>query len=179
MSAVVAPSPVSTPGLLRAAFVRRPHGVRGELRVEPLGGDPARFAPGLVLRREDNAAALRVRSARGVVGGDVLLRLEEVTSRDAAEQLRGVYLCVEPADLRSLGDDEWFLFQLIGLRVRSVTGGIIGTVDDVEDYTEQQVLVVRDDNGQVTRLPFVRAFVERVDVAAGVIDVLPWQEDGE
>jgi 16S rRNA processing protein RimM len=179
VTATVVPTSESTPGLLRAAFVRRPHGVTGELRVEPLGGDSARFAPGLVLRREDDGAALRVRSARGVVGGDVLLRLDEVSSRDAAEQLRGVYLCVEHADLRSLGDDEWFLFELIGLRVRSAGGEIIGTVEDLEDYTEQQVLVVRGDGGRVTRLPFVRAFVERVDVDAGVIDVLPWQEEVE
>jgi 16S rRNA processing protein RimM len=167
----------ATPPLLRAAHVRRPHGVRGELRVEPLGGDAARFEPGLALRVEAGGRPLVVASSRAAGDGDVLLALEGVTSRDAADALRGAYLCVEPRHARHLGPDEWFVHQLVGLRAVSAEGDGLGVVEDVEEYTTQEVLVVRDEAGRVRRLPMVRAFVERVDLDGGIIVVRPWEEE--
>ncbi|HEX6493109.1 MAG TPA: ribosome maturation factor RimM [Candidatus Dormibacteraeota bacterium] len=165
----------ASPPLLRAAHVRRPHGVRGELRVEPLGGDAARFVVGLRLRVETGERTLVVSGARPTGDGDVLLSLEGVTSREAADLLRDVYLCVEAGDARSLGDDEWFVHQLVGLRAVTPEGATVGAVEDVEEYTAQEVLVIRDGD-RVHRIPMVRAFVERVDLAAGVVVVRPWEE---
>lgn len=178
MTTPAAPT-VPSPALLRAAFVRRPHGVRGEVRVEPLGGDASRFAPGLRLRREDTGGELVVRSARSGADGDLLLGLEGVDDRNAAAALRDAYLCVEAAARRPLGDDEWFTWELVGLRVRTAGGQAIGTVVDVEAYPEQDVLVVRGDDAGERRLPLVRAFVRRVDLAAGEVEVTPWPEEGE
>jgi 16S rRNA processing protein RimM len=162
--------------LLRAAHVRRPHGVRGELRVEPLGGDAARFAEGLRLHVEVDGRVVVVASSRATGDGDVLLGLEGVTSREAADALRGVYLCVDPREARRLGSDEWFVHQLVGLRAVTAEGGVLGVVEDVEEYTAQEVLVVREAGGGVRRLPMVRAFVDRVDLAGGVVVVRPWED---
>jgi 16S rRNA processing protein RimM len=168
----------AAPQRLRAAHVRRPHGVRGELRAEPLGGDPARFVPGLRLYAEGDAPAVyTVASARPAAEGDMLLALSEVTTRDAAERLRGAYLCVDRDAVRRLGDDEWFVFDLVGLRVVGEDGAELGTVADVEEYPEQSVLVVRRDAGAERRIPLVRAHVQRVDVTGGQIVVTPWPED--
>ena len=46
---------------------------------------------------------------------------------------------------------------------------------EVENYPAHEVLVVRDGD-RVRRLPMVRAFVERVDLAAGVVVLRPWEE---
>ena len=169
----------ATPQRLRALHVRRPHGVRGELRAEPLGGDATRFAPGMTLHAEDTAqTAYTVASARSTAEGDVLLALREVTTRDAADALRGAYLCVERDAVRRLGEDEWFVFELVGLRVVSAEdGAALGTVADVEEYPEQSVLVVRGAAGGEQRIPLVRAHVARVDVNGGQIVVTPWAED--
>ena len=51
----------------------------------------------------------------------------------------------------------------------------LGAVEDVEEYPAHEVLVVRDGD-RVRRLPMVRAFVERVDLAAGVVVLRPWEE---
>ena len=167
----------TAPQRLRALHVRRPHGVRGELRCEPLGGDASRFPPGMTLRSEDGAP-YTVAAARPTGEGDVLLSLREVTTRNAAEALRNVYLCVDREAARELGADEWFDWQLVGLRVVSSQDGTeLGTVADVEEYPEQSVLVVRRAGGADRRIPLVRAHVERVDVNGGQITVTPWPED--
>jgi 16S rRNA processing protein RimM len=166
----------ASPPLLRAAHVRRPHGVRGELRVEPLGGDAGRFTPGLRLHLETGGRTVVVRGARPAGDGDVLLTLEGVSSRDAADALRDAYLCVETGDARTLGADEWFVHQLVGLRALTPEGEPVGVVEDVEEYPAHAVLVVRDGE-RLRRLPMVRAFVERVDLDAGAVIVRPWEEE--
>jgi len=166
----------ATPTRLRAAYVLRSHGLGGELRVEPLGGDAARFAPGLRLTSEDGAQTYTVCSARAVPPGEVLLRVEEVTTRDGADRLRGNYLCVDRGDVRRLDEDEWLVADLVGLRAVDEQGVTLGTVADVEAYAENDVLVV-DDGSQQRRFPMVRAFVRRVDLVAGVVELTPWDED--
>lgn len=167
----------AAPQRLRALHVRRPHGVRGELRCEALGGDASRFVPGMTLHVEDGAPYTVV-AARPTGDGDVLLSLRGVETRDAAEALRNGYLCVDREAARTLADDEWFDWQLVGLRVvSSLDGAELGSVADVEEYPEQSVLVVRGGDGSDRRIPLVRAHVEQVDVKGGRIVVTPWPED--
>lgn len=176
MTAPAAAGQARLPLRLRAARVLRPHGVRGELRVELLGGDAGRLVCGLRLFREEDEAPLTVRRARAVGRDQALLASQELTTRNAAESWRGAYLCVPAADARPLGENEWFVAELVGLRaVDAHRGTVIGTVVDVESYVEHDVLVVAEGRRH-RRFPMVRAFVHRVDCAAGVIELTPWEE---
>ncbi|MBV8301186.1 MAG: 16S rRNA processing protein RimM [Candidatus Dormibacteraeota bacterium] len=166
----------TTPPRLRAAFVRRVHGVQGEVKVESTGGDVARFHRGLCLETEPGQRRLTVRSARDGGEGTVLLAFDNVTTPEDAASLCGMYLTVSTATARGLGGDEWFVWQLRGLQVRTALGEHLGVVDDVESGVANDVLVVRRD-ADVLRLPMVRAFVQRVDIDAGVIVVVPQAEE--
>jgi 16S rRNA processing protein RimM len=164
------------PAKLRAAQVLRAHGVRGEVRAEPIGGDPTRFTPGTKLQTEDGARSLTVCTARPGPGNAVLLGFDEVTSATDAALLRGVYLCVDVDAARPLPDGEWFVWQLVGLRVVDTTGTDVGVVEDVEAGVGNDVLVIRNDTA-VHRLPMARDYVTSVDLAAGTITVTPWTEE--
>jgi 16S rRNA processing protein RimM len=164
------------PAKLRAAQVLRAHGVRGEVRAEPIGGDPSRFTPGTKLETEDGAKTFTVRTARPGPGNAVLLGFDEVTSATEAALLRGVYLCVDVDAARPLPVGEWFVWQLVGLRVLDTTGSDVGVVDDVEAGVGNDVLVIRDGSA-VHRLPMARDYVTSVDVAAGTVTVGPWTEE--
>jgi len=164
------------PAKLRAAQVLRAHGVRGEVRAEPIGGDPSRFTRGTRLETEDGSRTLTVSTSRPGPGNVVLLGFDEVTSPTDAALLRGVYLCVDVDAARPLPEDEWFVWQLVGLRVRDTAGADVGVVDDVEAGVGNDVLVIR--NGDtVHRLPMARDYVTTVDVAAGTVTVTPWTEE--
>ena len=164
------------PAKLRAAQVLRAHGVRGEVRAEPIGGDPSRFKPGTRLETEDGARALTVRTSRPGPGNAVLLGFDEITSPTDAALLRGVYLCVDVDAARPLPKDEWFVWQLVGLRVLDTSGAEVGVVDDVESGVSNDVLVINDGTTE-HRLPMARDYVTSVDVAAGTITVTPWTEE--
>lgn len=173
----VSPAPVrAAPALVRVAHVRRVHGVHGEVRVQLLGGDPGRFTPGTSLLAERQRRVVTVQSSRPLDGDDVLLSFEELPTREDAAHLRGDYLCVEPARARTLGDDEWFVWQLVGLRAVTSEGAELGVVVDVEEQPSSDVLVV--DHGTTQhRYPLVREWVRSVDIDAGVVVVTPWAED--
>ena len=166
----------TTPPRLRAAYVRRVHGVQGEVKVESIGGDVTRFHRGLQLETEPGGRRLTVRAARDGGEGAVLLAFRGVTSPEDAASLCGAYLTVATATARTLGGDEWFVWQLRGLAVRTPAGDEVGVLDDVETGVANDVLVVRRDSGEL-RLPMVRAFVRHVDLEGGVIVVAPQAEE--
>jgi 16S rRNA processing protein RimM len=166
----------AAPALVRVAHVRRVHGVRGEVRVQTLGGDLGRFTPGTSLLAERQRRLLTVLSSRPLDGDEVLLAFDEMPTREEVARLSGDYLCVEPARARELGADEWFEWQLIGLRAVTPAGEDLGMVGDVEEQPSSHVIVVADRAGE-RRYPLVREWVRSVDVDAGVIIVTPWPED--
>ncbi|MGH7721683.1 MAG: ribosome maturation factor RimM [Candidatus Dormibacteria bacterium] len=166
------------PALLRAAHVRRVHGVRGEVRVQTLGGGVGRFAPGMQLWAEHGHRALTIASARPLDGDEVLLAFAELSTREAAAALTGEYLCVERSAARPLGEDEWFVWQLVGLRAVTAAGEDLGVVRDVEAQPASDVIVVGDGPDE-RRYPMVREWVRSVDVESGMVVVTPWAEADE
>jgi 16S rRNA processing protein RimM len=106
----------------------------------------------------------------------VLLGFDEIASATDAALLRGMYLCVDVDAARPLSDGEWFVWQLVGLRVLDTTGTDIGVVDDVEAGVGNDVLVIRDAT-DVHRLPMARDYVTAIDIDAGTITVMPWIEE--
>ena len=103
--------------------VVKAHGITGEVVVEVRTDDPdTRFAPGTPLRgRPSRGGPERdyvVESAREH-GGRLLVRLDGVADRDAADALRGTLFVVDSEDLPPIDDpDEFYDHQLEGLRVR-------------------------------------------------------------
>jgi len=156
--------------------VLKPHGVRGELLVEVRTDSPVeRFAAGTLLRAvlpEGDERELTVGTARWH-SGRLLVRFEEVDSRDGAGALRGTMLTADVVDLPPTTDpDEFYDHQLEGLAVHTVGGAVIGTVREVVHGPAGELLLV-DRNGGEALVPFVRDIVPEVDLRRGHIVVNP------
>ncbi len=143
------------------ALVRGLHGLHGAVRVEVLTDHPeTRFVPGTVLHREGRDEPLTIASAEAVADGPGWrIRFREVTSRDAADLLRGAYLEAMVVPDVELGRGEYYWHEVVGVAVRGVDGAELGTVRDIYRVGENDVLVV--DGGTVAPfdLPAVRAFI--------------------
>ena len=130
---------------LVVALVRGVHGLRGAVRVEILTDRPEeRFRPGIVLRREGSDAPLTIASAEPVADGPGWrVRFEEVTTRDAADGLRGAYLETIVHPLGELARGEVYWHEVLGVTVRDLEGRDLGVVEDVYRVAENEVYVVR------------------------------------
>ena len=153
--------------------IGRPHGVRGEVTVEVRTDDPdLRFAPGAVLRAEPAGRGPLTVAGHRWNGQVLLLALDGVESREAAEALRDTELHVPVAELPALEDDVFYDHQLVGLAARLPDGTELGTVDAVRHEGADLLVVRRAEGGQLL-VPFVTAIVPTVDLAGGSLVVDP------
>lgn len=155
-------------GLITSMF-----GIRGEVKVQPLTDFPARFLETSILYVGDELIKRRVLGAR-LHQRVVLLRLEGVETANDAEALRNKKIYIPASELVALPPDQYYLHDLIGLRVVHVDGTPLGVVRDVIQSSANDLLVIQSARtGKDVLLPTVKAFVKAVDVGGGVISVEP------
>jgi 16S rRNA processing protein RimM len=154
--------------------IGRPHGVRGEVTVEVRTDDPdLRFVPGAVLRTDPAERGPITIAGVHWHSGTLLLRLEGVDSREAAEAIRNTELLVDVADLPEIEDpDTYYDHQLLGLTARLPDGTVLGEITVVR-HEAQDLLVVRRPEGGDLLIPFVSAIVPTVDLDGGFVVVDP------
>ena len=154
--------------------IGRPHGVRGEVTVEVRTDDPdLRFVPGAVLRTDPAERGPITIAGVHWHSGTLLLRLEGVDSREAAEAVRNTELLVDVADLPEIEDpDSYYDHQLVGLTARLPDDAVLGEVTGIL-HEAQDLLVVRRPEGGDVLIPFVAAIVPTVDLDGGFVVVDP------
>ena len=158
--------------------VAKAHGVTGELVVDVRTDDPdARFAPGIMLR----ARAAREVAERSYVidtvrdhGDRLLIRLDGIADKTAADALRGTLFIVDSEDLPPITEaDEYYDHQLEGLRVRTVAGDDVGVVSEVLHTAAGELLAVKRDGRAELLVPFVEAIVTSVALDDGIVEIDP------
>ncbi len=163
-----------------------PQGLKGEVRVYPSSDFPERFLePGpRWIKRPQGSAPELVNLLRGrcIEGkGLYVLQLEGIGDRTQAETLRGCALLVPASDRPQLDDDDFYVADLIGLRViLQATGQEIGMVTDLyeagNDLLEVTLHSLSEEPGQKNKtvlVPFVKAIVPVVDVDQGYLQIDP------
>lgn len=147
-------------GLIRIGQIVGVWGLKGHVKVEPLTDFPARFAQGARLQLRGNWVTLEeIRWMKD----RPYLKLSGVDDPETARQLQWQYL--EALDSRpQLEPDEYLTRDLIGLRVETETGEVLGQVDDVLAAPAHDILVV----GKIM-IPARKEFVLDVDIEGGMI----------
>jgi len=157
--------------------VVKAHGITGEVVVEIRTDDPdTRFAPGSSLRGKPSRGGPESRYLVESVrehGAKLLVRLDGVADRNAAESLRGTVFVVDSEDLPPIEDpDEFYDHQLEGLQVVTTVGETVGTVAEVLHTAAGELLSIRAEEGEVL-VPFVSAIVTSVSLADQKIEIDP------
>ena len=150
--------------------IGRPHGVRGLLHVHAYTDDPAALTRYGALH-DGRGNSFRVRW-RGEGVAEVARMVEgkrvPVATRDEAGKLVNTRLHVARARLPKPAEDEFYLADLIGLAAVGPDGVELGRIDAVHDYGAGVSLEVG-----ALLLPFTRAVVPEIDLAAGRVTVVP------
>ncbi|RNL79850.1 ribosome maturation factor RimM [Nocardioides marmorisolisilvae] len=151
--------------------IGKPHGVKGEVSVEPRTDEPdRRFAAGQQLKTENKRPGAAGPSHLTVAGtrwhsGRLLVRFEEIADRNAAEEARGTLLAI-PLDPEERPEDpeEFYDHQLVGLAVVTTDGRTVGALKEIVHGSAQDLLVIATEGREVL-VPFVSALVPEVDLA--------------
>lgn len=156
---------------VQVARIGKPHGIRGEVTALVLTDAPdSRFAVGTEFAAEPaKLGTLTVRSSRW--NKDILLLgFEGTNTRNDAELLRGATLFFESDDDED--DDAWYEHELLGLEVR-VGAKVVGKVTGLRTQSVQDLLLVKDNEGDEVMVPFVDEIVPEVNIEGGYVLLTP------
>jgi 16S rRNA processing protein RimM len=157
------------PDIVVVGRVIRPHGLGGEVVVEIETDVPERFDPGSMLRLGPRGREVEVAESRPF-GDRLLVRFSGFEDRTAVERLRGLDLTVERGEVPPAPAGSFYHFELLDCWCHDAREGELGTVVALHEDGGGTLLEVV--NGERKLLvPFVEAFVVRVDVAARRIEL--------
>ena len=160
-------------GAIAGAF-----GVNGEVRLKSFCSDPSDIATYGPLYSQDGQRVFHITLTRPVAGG-LGARIAGVTSKEAADALRGTSLFVSRDRLPALPDDEFYHADLIGLQAFDTGGVVIGKVTAIYNHGAGDIVEITPQGaGSALLVPFTLVTVPTVDLAAGRI-VVDLPEDVE
>ncbi|MEM8851827.1 MAG: ribosome maturation factor RimM [Pseudomonadota bacterium] len=147
------------------------YGVRGEARVKSFCADPSAIGDYGPLT-DDQGRNYKLTVIRPVKGG-YAVRLSGVPHKEAADALRGQRLWVARTALPAPDDDEFYHSDLIGLTATDTGGVDLGRVHAVHDHGAGDLLELRSKGGAPVLVPFTKAIVPTIDLAAGRVVIDP------
>lgn len=144
--------------------VLKPRGLKGEVKVEIITSFPAHFESlhTVYFQNKKGWHPLTV-SKVSFKKNAVYLIFKEVASLEEAEKLRGSYLYIPKDDLIELEEDEFYVHDLIGMRVVDEAGHDLGEIVNVESYAGNDVYVIENLHGRQQLIPAIKDVVLKVD----------------
>ena len=155
--------------------VTKPHGIQGELKVRPYTETPGNISRyrRLYLSADNGKSRVPYTNILAKVSGNsVILRLEECSTRNQAEQLSGMQIWLPSSELLPIGEDEFYLYTLEGKQARTVAGLILGKIKAIVCTSGQDILVIQDAQKEYL-VPLVRQYIVVIDEENVVFDLPP------
>ena len=160
--------------LIRLGVFGAPQGVRGEVRVKAYTGEPKAIAAYGPLTDAKGAKRFAIRFARPLKDDMIVVRVDGVDTRDAAQALTNVELFARRDQLPTPAEDEFYYDDLIGLDAVTPEGEALGRVAGLVNYGAGDILEVAPEGGGETRLyPFTKSVAVEIDFAQGRIVIIP------
>src|ERR1700733_13334701 len=154
-----------------------PQGVRGEVRVKSLTGEPSAIGAYGPLTNKGRTRSFAFESLRPLKDDMLVARLAGVSTRDAAEALKGVEIFARRDQLPPPREDEFYYDDLVGLDAVDAEGAPVGRVIALMNHGAGDVLEIAPaDGGETLLLPFTKSVAPRIDFDAGRIVVEPPRE---
>ena len=151
--------------LLQVGVITTTHGVRGEVKVFPTTDDPARFKKlkNVVLDTGKELIDLEVAGVK-FFKNMVIVKFKGIDNINDVEKYRKKSLYVTRENAVKLKKDEYFIADLIGMKVSTDEGEELGTLSDVMQTGANDVYVISMTDGEEVLVPAIKQCIENVDV---------------
>lgn len=152
------------------------HGIKGEVKVFPTTDEVNRFKKlkEVYLDTGKERLILHPESVK-FFKQFVILKFKEFNDINEIEQYRNKSLLVDREHAVKLKKDEYFIADLMGLKVMTDEGEQLGILKDVLQTGANDVYIVETSEGKEVLLPAIKECVLKVDVEAGevLVHIMP------
>ena len=158
--------------MFQVGIITSTHGVHGEVKVFPTTDDVRRFKrlKEVILDTGKEQITLEVEGVK-FSKQLVILKFKGIDNINDVEKYRQKSLYVTRENAVRLRRDEYFIADLMGLRVRDEDGAEIGVLREVMETGANDVYVIDLDDGRELLLPAIKECVLNVDVEAGFVQI--------
>jgi len=167
LAPVLSSTPPTTDSLVTIGRILKPFGVRGEVKVESLSDVPGRYeglqTAYLTLPHEGaTPQEITVTQVREVTAG-YLMKCSAFATPEQATHYRGAWVQIPMRAELPRDPDTFYQFELIGLRVEDPDGQQMGTVEEILEYPQHHILVVRNQEAEFL-IPLNQRTIEKIDL---------------
>ena len=160
--------------------VTRAHGIRGDVVVKWFGEDVEAVSSYKMFHDEQGTQEYRVTHARPLKGNTFVAHFLGVDSRTDAEAMRGTSLFIDRTLFPQIEDDEFYLVDLIGLKVIDDNRQPFGHVSEVHNFGAGDVIEVAPVDGSASiMVPFTHDFVPEIESGLHIVLVMPEETEDE
>jgi 16S rRNA processing protein RimM len=163
-------SPTGEPEYLTVGFLRRPHGVTGEIVMDLHTDFPDRLREGRHVFLGDAHEAATLSGSRRHAGG-MLVRFKGVETPEAVGRFRNTWVYVLRADEPAGPDVQLYQHELIGMAVLDEEARPLGQITEIIETGANDVYVVKADGRPDLLLPAISSVILRIDRIARTMRV--------
>jgi 16S rRNA processing protein RimM len=163
-------SPDGEPVYLAVGFLRRAHGVRGEIIMDLHTDFPERLQSGRRLFVGPEFKPVTLSGARPHAKG-MLVKFNGIETPEDIVPFRNQWVYVRTSDVPSLPEGKLYQHELFGFEVIDESGNSLGELVEILETGANDVYVIRDDSGKEILLPAIPSVVLETDPARRVMRV--------
>ena len=148
--------------------ILKPRGLGGEAFLHPLTDFPERFQvlrKALVEKPDGNRVTLGIDRVRNC-GRRLAVKFSDLDTPDAVAPFRGSELLVPIGEVYPLPEDTFYVFEIVGLKVETEAGPVVGRVVDVITHPSNDIYVIEREDGSEALIPAAKDLV-RIDLPGG------------
>jgi len=162
-------------GLISFGKISKVHGLSGEVKLFPFSrqlDNISTLERIFIIKTPGSSPTELLITKRRIHKNSAVLKINDIDSIEEAEKLVGSIVHVEDADLIKLEEDEYYWFDLIGLKVYTDKGEYVGTVESLIDRSLQSLLVVKNEEREHL-IPLTEPIVQKVNLDESKIIINP------
>lgn len=160
------------PVFVALGFLRRSHGVHGEMVMDILTDFPERLRPNRTVYLGEEHAPHRLGSVR-MANKVMLVSIKGFLTPEEAARFRNTYVYIRAESLPALPEDAYYYHELVGIAVMDETGKPLGELKEIIETGANDVYVVRNEAGAALLLPAIADVVLKVDIERQEMIVRP------
>lgn len=155
-------------------YIGKPYGIKGALSITLLTDYPEQFKTLKQIYVEHSAGHRELFEivTATTQKNKVILKLQGIDTRNQAEEMVGRYIVLPRELCRELPDDTYFIFDLIGITVRTDDGTVVGKIEDIMEMPANDVYVVRNEDREYL-IPAIKEVVKKIDMESREMLITP------
>ena len=162
--------------LLQVGVITSTHGIRGEVKVFPTTDDPNRFRKlkQVILDTGKEQLDMEIASVK-FFKNQVIVKFKGIDDINDVEKYRKAGIYVTRENAVPLGENEYFIADLIGLKVISDDEEELGLIDDVLQTGANDVYIVKKEQTPDLLIPAIKDCIKNVNIEEGtmIVHLLP------